>query len=145
MTPLIHSQALSRSPDHSKILHLYATFLHKSTKRQHQTSARLWQRAVLLAPRDADILTGYGTLLHRVMCKPEVFTRALVSCGSCSVVVQLLFSCCSVVVQLLFSCCSVVVQLLFSCCCSSFSTENRVLTIPIVLVLFSSRYRMQNP
>ncbi len=96
MTPLIHSQALSRSPDHSKILHLYATFLHKSTKRQHQTSARLWQRAVLLAPRDADILTGYGTLLHRVMCKPEVFTRALVV-----VLVQLLFSCCSVVVQLL--------------------------------------------
>jgi Tfp pilus assembly protein PilF len=45
--------------------------LHKSSKRQHQTSARLWQRAVLLAPRDADILTGYGTLLHRVMCKPE--------------------------------------------------------------------------
>ena len=69
-TDRVFNQALSRAPDNSKILHLYATFLHKSSKRQHQTSARMWQRAVLLAPRDADILTGYGTLLHRVMCKP---------------------------------------------------------------------------
>ena len=67
----VFSQALSRAPDHSLILHLYATFLHQSSKRQHQTSARLWQRAVLLAPRNPDILTSYGTLLHRIMCKPD--------------------------------------------------------------------------
>jgi len=79
----IFSQALSRSPDNSLILHLYATFLHKSSKKEHAAAARMWQRAVLLSPRNADILAGYGTLLHRTMCRPDdakpLILRALAS------------------------------------------------------------------
>lgn len=70
------SWQLSRAPDSAEILHLYATFLHKCKQAtpkgpQHQRAARLWQRAVLLAPRNPDILSAYASLLHRVMCRPE--------------------------------------------------------------------------
>ena len=51
-------------------------FLHKCRQaspkgQQHQKAARLWQRAILLAPRDPDILSAYAGLLHRIMCRPE--------------------------------------------------------------------------
>ena len=75
-SPSINPAQLSRAPDTAQILHLYALFLHKCRQatpkgQQHQRAARLWQRAVLLAPRDPDILSAYAGLLHRVMCRPE--------------------------------------------------------------------------